>query len=163
VSDGEASGDSCDPVTYDLSTPPSRSDLGMPEGESVLNVACDAGFAVTLKLPEGASTEIEARRVNADSLGGGGNPEQSNPATMDVHSVAFGTAEAIQVAGDVADDFGIDTSALSQWEAQVESAPGDNLNSPFMRSMLGYLTAEMQVQHLGASGNNYVHLVLVFR
>lgn len=32
--------------------------------------------------------------------------------------------------------------------------------SPFLRSKLGYLTAELQVQHLATSGTNYVHLVL---
>ena len=161
VTDGEAGADFCDPQSYDMSSPPSRSDLGMPEGETVLDVTCDTGFEVTLKLPERRSTEMMARRVNADSLAAG-DPEHSAPTTMDVHSVAFGLNEAIQVASGVAADLGIDASSLSRFRAMVTGAPGSNADSPFLRTTVGYLTAEIQVQHLGASGNNYVHLVLTW-
>jgi hypothetical protein len=133
----------------------------MPEGETVLDVSCDTGFDVALTLPEGRSTDMIARRVNADTLASG-NPEQDPPSAMDVHSVALELDEAIEVAGGVAADLGIDASPLGQFEALVGRAPGDNANSPFMRSAVGYLTAEIQVQHVGASGNNYLHLVLTW-
>ncbi len=42
------------------------------------------------------------------------------------------------------------------------NASGDNVDSPFLRNRLGHLAAEMQVQHLGTSGNNYVHLIFTW-
>ncbi len=79
---------------------------------------------------------------------------------MDVHSVAMGTSQAVRVASGIADDLGIDAASLQTWEQQVEAGSADSVDSPFLRNTLGYLTAELQVQHLGVSGNNYIHLIL---
>lgn len=79
---------------------------------------------------------------------------------MDIHSVALDVDEAVQVASGLADDLGINPQPLEAWRAQVESGTSTgSVDSPFLRSRLGYLTAEMQVQHLGTSGTNYLHLI----
>jgi len=77
-----------------------------------------------------------------------------------VHSVSYGTDRAVQVAQGVADDLGIDSAPLLRWRRDVESFGDASVDSPFMRGAVGYLTAELQVQHLATSGHNYVHLIL---
>lgn len=151
----------CDPRSYDLRRPPSRDDLGMPAGESVLDVSCDEGFDLSLALPEDAATSLTARRVNADSYGSG-SVESGEPTTMDVHSVGLDTDAALQTARRVAGDLGMDAAPLARWRAEVEARGGDNVDSPFLRTKLDYLTAELQVQHLAASGTSYVHLILTW-
>jgi len=150
----------CDPVSYDLTTPPSRAEVGMEPGKDVVDKSCDAGFETTLALPTEETTALTARRVDADSRSAA-DPANDPPTTMDVHSVALGPEQAMRVASGIADDVGIDVTPLLAWEQRVEGAGGgDSVDSPFLRTTLGYLTFEMQVQHLGTSGNNYVHLVL---
>ena len=134
----------------------------MEPGASFMDVSCDEGFEVTVVLPDEAEVSLTARRVNADSHSGA-NPETGSPTTVDVHSVALTAEEAVQLASKLADDLGITARPLQAWQQQVEAnTSGDNVDSPFLRNRLGYLTAEMQVQHLGTSGNNYVHLIFTW-
>ncbi len=156
---GSGSSDECEDRSYDLTQPPTRDELGMPVDKSVLDVSCDAGFELSLTLPKGAATSMTARRVNADSYAAS-DPETGDPTTMDIHSVGLDVEGALQVARGVADDLGIDPKPLERWRRDVESTPDDSVDSPFMRAKIGYLTAELQVQHLGTSGTNYVHLIL---
>ena len=159
--DGETSG-GCKARSYDLTSPPSRDDLGMPPGKSVMDVSCDEGFEVTFTLPDEARVSLTARRVNADSRSAA-SPETGPPTTVDVHSVALDADAAVEVASGLADNLGIDAKPLQSWRLEVEAnASGGSVDSPFIRIQLGYLTAEMQVQHLGTSGNNYVHLILTW-
>jgi hypothetical protein len=152
--------DDCSDVSYDLTKPPSRAELGMEPGKAFVDKSCDAGFQLSLTLPTGASTSLTARRVNADSHSAS-DPGADPPTTVDVHSVSLSTADAVRVAGGVAGDLGIDAAPLQTWRQQVEGAKsGESVDSPFLRNTLGYLTVELQVQHLGISGNNYLHLVL---
>lgn len=158
TSDDETAG-GCEAASYDLARPPSREELGMQPGRSFMDVSCDQGFQVTLTLPDNVDIGVTARRVNADSHSAV-NPETGPPTTVDVHSVALDTDEAVQLATDLAARLGIDAGPVQSWRLQVEDTPADNVDSPFLRNRVGYLTAEMQVQHLGASGNSYVHLIL---
>lgn len=70
----------------------------------------------------------------------------------------------MQLATELAESLGIDAQPVQNWQHEVGTDPsGGNVDSLFMRSRLGYLTAEMQVQHLGVSGNNYLHLIFTWR
>jgi len=159
VSGNHDSSSGCADRSYDLTRPPTRDDLEMTPGKSVLDVSCDDGFKVSLTLPDDATTTITARRLNADSYASG-NPETGDPTTVDVHSVSYDLDQAVKATGSIAADLGIDPAPLQRWRRDVESNPNSSVDSPFMRSKLDYLTAELQVQHLATSGNNYVHLVL---
>ncbi len=135
----------------------------MEPGTSVMDVSCDDGFEAILTLPDGVEVSVTSRRVNADS-NPAANPESGPPTTVDVHSVALDADAAVRVASGLADDLGIDARPLQSWRRAVaDNATHGNVDSPFIRNQLGYLTAEMQVQHLGASGNNYVHLIITWR
>jgi len=151
--------ESCEDQTYDLTEPPTRADFGMPDGESTVTVACDGGFVVTLNLPEDASTRLTSRRVNADSYGAD-DAATGDPTTIDIHSVALDPDDALQVAGGVASDLGMDEKPLHRWRFDIKASPNDSVDSPFLRSKLGYLTAELQLQYLPGSANAYLHLVL---
>lgn len=157
--DGSATG-GCDPASYDLTRPPSRDEFGMQPGKSYVDKACDAGFPVTFRLPDGAAASLTARRVTADSYNAA-NPETGAPTTVDVHSVALSVDEAVQLAARLADAMGIDARAMQEWRRQVKSDTSQSdIDSPFMRSRVGYLGVDMQVQHLGVSPpTNYLHLI----
>lgn len=156
-------GSDCSAVSYDLSTPPSRADVGMASGASYTNKACDDGFELTLVLPEGAGTTLTARRVNADSYSTA-DPASSVPTTMDVHSVSLSLEDAVAEGRRLADELGIDHGPLAAWRTRVEASEStDAVDTPFMRARLGYLGVEMQVQHLGVSGDNYLHLIFSWR
>ncbi len=157
-SNADDSGD-CSPVSYDLTGPPSRAELGMDSGQGFLSKSCDDGFEVTLRLPEGTTTSLTATRVNADSYSAD-DPGSDPPTTVDVHSVSLSVDEAVRLASRLADGLGSDATPLPRWQEQAETRSADSIDSPFLRNRLGYLTVEMQVQHLGVSGNNYLHLVL---
>lgn len=146
---------------YDLTHPPSRGNFGMQPGETVLHVSRDGGFEVTFALPEGLSTTLTARRVNADAYGSA-SPEHGDPTTVDVQSVALGVDQTVEVAQRIADDVGIDAGPLQRWRREVGRADDGSIDSPFMRATVGYLIAEMQVQHLGPSDTNYVHLIFTW-
>lgn len=152
----------CEAKSYDLTRPPSREDLGMEPGKSFMDVSCDDGFTVTVALPDAAEISLTARGVSADSYSTD-NPEAGAPTTVDVHSVALDVDEAVQLAGGLADRLGIDAQPVQNWQHEVGNDPsGGNVDSLFMRNRLGYLTAEMQIQHLGISGNNYLHLIFTW-
>lgn len=155
-----AVGHRCEARSYDLTSPPTRDDLGMTPGKEIVDVSCDDGFDVKLALPQDAATTITARGFTADAYGSG-DPESGNPTTIDVHSVSYDVAEAVQVVQGVADDLGIDSAPVRQWRADVESrGDRDSIDSPFMRSTVGYVNADLQVQHVPTSGDNYMHLIL---
>lgn len=161
VNTGEPS-DACEPRSYDLSRPPSREDFGMQPGKSYVDVSCDDGFRVTLTLPDDVEVSLTARGVTADSYSTA-NPETGSPTTVDVHSVSLSLEEAVQLADGLADTLGIDAQPVQNWQHEVGSDPSaGNVDSLFMRNRLGYLTAEMKVQHLGISGNNYLHLIFTW-
>ena len=153
--------DTCEDQSYDLTTPPTRDDLGMPEGESTMDVSCDGGFEVALTLPEDASTSFTVQRVNADSYGAD-DSTTGDPTTMDFHSVALDPDQAVQVANGMCSDLGIESEPLRRWKLDIKTNPNDSVDSPFVRTKLGYLTAELQLQYLPASGNSYLHLVLTW-
>lgn len=155
----DSAGD-CRPMSYDLSRPPSRADVGMDPGEGYADASCDAGFPLRLTLPEGTTTSLTASQVSADSYSAV-DPGTNPPTTMDVHSVALDLDQAVRTSTRLANDLGIDPSALATWRQQVaDSRSTDSVDSPFLRNRVGYLTVEIQVQHLGISGNNYLHLIL---
>jgi hypothetical protein len=60
----------------------------------------------------------------------------------------------------VAADLGMDEKPLQRWRFDVKASPSDSVDSPFLRSQLGYLSAELQLQYLPGSGNAYLHIVL---
>lgn len=134
----------------------------MSPGQSVMDVSCDEGFEVTFTLPDEAEVSMTARRVNADSRSAA-SPESGSPTTVDVHSVALDADAAVEVASGLAENLGIDAKPLRSWRLEVDNDSSvGSVDSPFIRNRLGYLIAELQVQHLGTSGNNYVHLILTW-
>lgn len=151
----------CKAVSFDLTQPPSREEVGMRPGERFTSVSCDQGFAMTLMLPDKAEIGLTARRVGADSYSSA-NPKTSPPTTVDVHSAAQDTDEAVRSATALAAKLGIDPGPVQSWRRRVRNTPTDSVDSPFLRNRVGYVSVDMQVQHLGVSGNNYLHLIFTW-
>ncbi len=57
-------------VTYDLRRPPTRADVGIPDGEKVVVDEANDGCPVTLLLPEGRRLKTKVNLVTFDSFGG---------------------------------------------------------------------------------------------
>lgn len=83
TSDGDSSvsGTVDDPTSWDLATPPSRSDVGMPADESVAVYETEDGRDVTFRLPEDTVLDVQARLVTFDSF------TRPDPATGDPSKV----------------------------------------------------------------------------
>jgi len=131
----------------------------MRPGRAYVDVSCDDGFELTLTLPGEVGTTISTRRLNADSYHAD-NTETGDPTTIDVHSVGYEPADALTEARRVAGDLGIDARGLDRFPQDVAAAGEENHTSAFVRTTRDYLTAELQLQYLGASGTTYVHVVL---
>jgi hypothetical protein len=56
-------------VTYDLRRPPTRTDVGIPDGEKVVVDEANEGYPVTLLLPEGRRLKTKVNLVTFDSYG----------------------------------------------------------------------------------------------
>lgn len=152
-------GSDCSAVTYDLRQPPSRAEVGMASGASYTAKSCDDGFPASFTLAQGAGTSLTATLVTADSYSTP-EPATAQPTTMDVHTGALNLDGAMGLARRLADDLGIDPGPLQTWRQQVAASDStDGIDTPFMRSHLGYVTVEMQVSYLGTSSNTYVHLI----
>lgn len=69
------------------------------------------------------------------------------------------TRARLELATEVADQLDIDAAPLRIWEQTVMSSPSDSSTSQFLRARVGWLTVELRLQHLGTTGNNYLHMI----
>lgn len=151
----------CEPFTIDLTSRPTRSDVGLGDGETSVTKTCDDGVEVTLVFP-GDDLTYELRRWSADALRAA-DPESELPTTIDLHSQWATIDETVLLAERIGDSLGIDTAdALSQWhqEAMNPSQSGGDVRSRWLRSTVGIARVEMRVSLQRVSGDSSVHVTL---
>lgn len=160
MNDDDTTSAQCADRVLDLSRAPSRADLQMRDGKGSTTWSCDDGFQARAELPDGTVTTMLSRQVSVDSYRAA-DATTGAPTTVDVHSTDLGVEAAVSLAGQVADDLGIDAGELRSWSVAAEqSETSDDVKTSFMENQVGYVLAQLQVVHQGVSGNNYVHLIL---
>ena len=106
------------PARYDLTTPPTREDLGYEPGQPALSLDRGTGdlLAVGVDLPQGRALDVEAFRV--DSVAG---PGEAAPTSLYVYT-SVPPDEADAVLDRAADLLGLDEAAVARGRA-VYTAP----------------------------------------
>lgn len=142
--------------TWDLRTPPSRKEAGMPPDETV--VIYERGgwwrtppIRARVLLPEGKRVEAEASYVALDSYGAPcpQSTGTANPTTMDISVDSVSLDEAHRILLRAADEFGLSRRYIEEWYSEAKRADGieqatDRVDTPSLRSKVGYLTLDVQ-------------------
>lgn len=150
---------SIDSKVFDLTNPPSRAEVGLPEGKDQFTHQNSdmSKFAVRVLLPAGKQLAFDALSVGVDSLGAG-DPPSGDPTTMDVTY----EAESLDAARDhllgAAAQFGLNAEAVRDWHEQAQSVTEIPVRSPWLRTTLGYLIFEVRGNH--SATRTTVHYVL---
>lgn len=143
--------------TWDLRTPPSREEAGMPPGETVVIYDRHGGWwdatliRARVLLPEGKRLEVEASNVAFDSYGAPCSQRagKSAPTTMDISVGPVPLDDARRELVRAADEFGFSRPYVEEWYSESKKAveqgdATDWIKTPFLRSEVGYLTAEVR-------------------
>jgi hypothetical protein len=130
---------------FDLTTPPSRAEAGMPDGEDTVTYENKTPFQVKVRLPETKELNVSSRLVGFDSISAS-EPKTSPPGGMDIHSYP----DTLQAGRDQmlaeAQRFGFDVRQINRWydEASGPSKGASTVTSLWLTSKVGYLTVQMR-------------------
>jgi len=147
---------------WDLRTPPTRAEVGIPEGETtvIYQDSPDAVRTVTVRLPEDRVLTSQANSVAFSSLG---TPDAATaaPSTMDIGSGLLTLDEALTELGASLRALDLPSEDADDWYREAAAARGaDRVESPWMRAQVGYLTVEVQGRYNALSETAVVAYVL---
>lgn len=132
-------------VTYDLTEPPTRDEVGMAAGKKVVTEETDRGRPVTIALPGGRRLSTEVNLVTFDSFGAGLEAETADPTGMDMHTPRMGLPAATGVLRESLRQLGGSRELAESWRRAAESAAGTEIvRSENVPHELGYLTVRVQ-------------------
>lgn len=149
---------------FDLTSPPSRAEAGLPAGRTQITYEQPdkRPFQVRVSLPEGHQLDLAVRLVGFDSLGSP-DPSTGPPTTLDIHhhpaDLAAGRDHLLAAAA----QFGLDPQPIQEWYTQATSsrpagAPG-TVRSRWLSTALGYLQLQVQGRYappVDAAGSDQV-------
>ncbi|HYJ70240.1 MAG TPA: hypothetical protein VEX15_21520 [Nocardioidaceae bacterium] len=132
-------------VTYDLTTPPTRADAGMADGEKVAIDETDEGRLVSLGLPGDRTLETEVSLVTFDSYAAGVDADTADPTGMDMHTPRMDLSAATTVLSESLRQLGGAVKIAEDWRRAAEQAQGtETVRSENTPLEIGYLTARVQ-------------------
>ncbi len=145
--------------TWDLRTPPSREEAGMPDGQEWVIYEPHGWWPPPLRahvlLPEGKRLDTEASYVALDSYGAAcwKRTKTSDPTTMDISVGILTIDEARRELLRAAEEFGFSRRAIEEWysEAKKAAASGDatmRVRSYMPDVEVGYLGVGVQGRFL---------------
>jgi hypothetical protein len=134
---------------FDLTSPPSRVEAGLPAGRSEVTYELSdrQAFRVRVGLPDGHELDLDARLAVFDSIDAP-EPATGPPTTLDLHhypaTLAAGRDHLLAAAA----EFGLDPTPIEQW---YEQASGDRpveapstVRTPWLTTTVGYLNLQLQ-------------------
>lgn len=152
----------CAGRTWDLRTPPSREDVGMPPGREWVAWECDDPREMTFRLPGEAALRVPSTLVTFDAYGAR-RPETGDPTTADVHTGPLGLDAAARLATGILRRLGTDAGEIGEWRARAAAATStDYVRSLFIRSRVGYLGVEVRTTYMPLSKSAFVHIIFNF-
>jgi hypothetical protein len=159
--DGSGHEESCRAQTLDLRHPPTREQLGFAAGANTATRACDAGLALHVELPHGTAFDLDVTQVVADSMRSE-NPASGQPTTVAISSTTGGVATTAGRALDLAQTLQMAPAEITAWRRTATANPEstDDTTTPFIRSTLGYVLAELQVVRLSGTDHCYLSVIL---
>jgi len=136
-------------VEFDLTSPPSRAEAGLPEGSrEVVYELLDRGpFQVRVLLPEQRELDFPVRLAVFDTMDAP-DPRTGPPTTLDLHhypgSLAAGRDHLLAAAA----EFGIDPAPIHQWYDTASQGPPaqgpSTVRTLWLSTRVGYLQLEIQ-------------------
>jgi hypothetical protein len=146
--DGTRESEAGEDVTYDLTTPPTRADVGMADGESVVIDETDEGRLVTVALPGDRTLETEVNLVTFDSYAAGAGADTADPTGMDMHTPRMDLSAAAAVLSESLRQLGGSDQIAEDWRHAAEQAQGtETVRSKNVPYEIGYLTARVQARY----------------
>lgn len=145
--DGRTPGNGSGTVTYDLTEPPTRDEVGMAAGEKVKVVFDESAGprTVTLTLPEDHRLTADVNLVTFDSHAAGLEAETAAPTGMDMHTPRMELAAATQVLRESLRQLSGSGELAESWRRAAESTAGTEIvRSENVPHKLGYLTVRVQ-------------------
>lgn len=128
-----------DAVSYDLRRPPTRADVGMPDGEKVVVDEAEENYPVTLLLPGGRRLETEVSLTTFDSYSAGTKAGSADPTSADLHTARTSLDEAAASMESALRQLGRPTAAVDDWTRRARVAKGlATVRSDAPRVELGY-------------------------
>jgi hypothetical protein len=135
-------------VTYDLTTPPTRDQVGMAPGEKVVIDETESGRPVTVALPEERRLATEVHLVTFDSYAAGVDADTADPTGMDMHTPRMGISAATDLLRDSLRQLGGSERIADTWRQAAASAAGtETVRSENVPYEVGYLTARVQARY----------------
>jgi hypothetical protein len=135
-------------VTYDLTTPPTRADVGMADGEKVAIDETDEGRLVSLRLPGDRTLETEVSLVTFDSYAAGVDADTADPTGMDMHTPRMDLSAAAAVLSESLRQLGGSEQIADDWRRTAEQAHGtETVRSENVPYEIGYVTARVQARY----------------
>lgn len=124
---------------WDLTEPPSRADVGMPDGQSVAVYETDDDRSITFELPEDVTLTVEAYLVAWDSMLRS-SPQSDAPGSVAVTSGYTDLETAQRRFTEAADTLGLPAAPVSRWVRAAADADGvERVESDPVRGRLGFL------------------------
>lgn len=108
--------------TWDLRQPPTRADVGLPDGEHTAVYETRERRPLVLLLPEEVRLEIEARLVVFNDLLRI-REDDPDPTTMNISTGALDTDVAYDRYTSSLETLGLPAGAADRWRADIEKAP----------------------------------------
>lgn len=142
------SGTVADDTRWDLTEPPSRADVGMPEGGSVAVYETDAGRTVTYELPDGVELPVRARLVTFTAFGGSEAAATGAPTSSDAKSPNVDLDTAYGWFVDSLDRVGTGARAADDWRREARQADGvAAVSSEQVSRRFGYVTVRVAARY----------------
>lgn len=132
---------------FDLTIPPSREEVGLPDGADVVTQQFDNDFPVQVLLPEGKVLAFDAYLVVVDAHDAA-DSEISPPTTMDIYHRAASLEDGYDHFLAAAEEFGLDTQAIDNWYREATSPGNETARSLWLRTTIGYLDLEVRAVYL---------------
>jgi hypothetical protein len=136
---------------FDLTRPPDRTEVGMPEGLEYVDYQRDdhQPFHVVFALPEGKRLELDVSLLGFDSYGAA-QPATAPPTGADVHHYPATPEAARDHLLAAAAQFGFDPTPVAEWYRQTTGpapAGSPTLRTLWMTTRIGYLQMSVQARY----------------
>ncbi|MBB5874075.1 hypothetical protein F4553_007509 [Allocatelliglobosispora scoriae] len=156
-----------DVKVFDLTSPPSRAAVGLPDGKAQYAFQTDdhKPFPIKVSLPGGKQLAFDAKIVGVDAMRAP-DPKTGAPTTMDIQFYAPTLEEGRDHLAAALSDFGLDAGAAQTWFTKAaairDSGKVEETRTPWAATKVGYLDLQLQGGYKStgtAPGQTVIHYV----
>ncbi|HLU45408.1 MAG TPA: hypothetical protein VKZ67_10385 [Natronosporangium sp.] len=134
---------------FDLTQPPSRQEVGLPEGKSQVTYQLPdrQPFPVRVRLPGEHVIDLAVRQVGVDAMAAA-DPATGPPTTMDIYYYLPDVAAARDHLLALAEEYEFDREPVERWYQDAQAGPPvagpPAVRTPWLSSSVGYLRLQVR-------------------